>query len=64
MRNANEVIEDLSVKASTDDPQEYKNKFVENRSERRKREQLEKAAARRNRRGVNRVERILSGRVA
>ena len=64
MRNANEVIEDLSVKAGTDGPQDSKVKYVENRSERRKREQLEKAAARRNRRGVNRVERILSGRVA
>ena len=64
MRNANEVIEDLSVKASTDDPQGSKVKYVENRSERRKREQAAKAAGRRNRRGVNRVERIVSGRVA
>lgn len=58
------VIEDLSVKAGTDDPQDSKVKYVENRSERRKREQVEKAAGRRNRRGVNRVERIMSGRVA
>ena len=64
MRNANEVIEDLSVKAGADDPQDSKVKYVENRSERRKREQVEKAAGRRNRRGVNRVERIVSGRVA
>ena len=64
MRNANEVIEDLRVKAGIDDPQDSKVKYVENRSERRKREQLEKAAVRRNRRGVNRVERIVSGRVA
>ena len=64
MRNANEVIEDLSVKAGTDDPQGSKVKYVENRSERRKREQVAKAAERRNRRGVNRVERIVSGRVA
>lgn len=64
MRNANEVIEDLSVKGGTDGPQDSKVKYVENRSERRKREQLEKAAVRRNRRGVNRVERIVSGRVA
>ena len=52
MRNANEVIEDLSVKAGTDTPQDSKVEYVENRSERR------------NRRGVNRVERIMSGRVA
>ena len=64
MRNANEVIEDLSVKGGTDAPQDSKVKYVENRSERRKREQAEKAAGRRNRRGVNRVERIVSGRVA
>ena len=64
MRNANEVIEDLSVKAGTDDPQDSKVKYVENRSERRKREQAAKAAERRNRRGVARVERIVSGRVA
>ena len=64
MRNANEVIEDLSVKAGADNPQDSKVKYVENRSERRKREQAAKAAERRNRRGVNRVERILSGRVA
>ena len=64
MRNANEVIEDLSVNGGTDGPQDSKVKYVENRSERRKREQATKAAGRRNRRGVNRVERIVSGRVA
>ena len=64
MRNANEVIEDLSVKGGTDGPQDSKVKYVENRSERRKREQVEKAAERRNRRGMNRVERIMSGRAA
>ena len=64
MRNANEVIEDLSVKGGTDGPQDSKVKYVENRPERRKREQAAKAAERRNRRGVSRVERIMSGRVA
>ena len=77
MRNANEALSELGeaadltreqlhgvIDAIDADQTQYKNKFVENRSERRKREQVEKAAGRRNRRGVNRVERILAGRVA
>ena len=77
MRNANEALSELGeaadltreqlhgvIDAIDADQTQYKNKFVENRSERRKREQVEKAAGRRNRRGVSRVERILAGRVA
>ena len=77
MRNATEALSELGeaadltrerlhgvIDAIDADQTQYKNKFVENRSERRKREQVEKAAGRRNRRGVNRVERIVSGRVA
>lgn len=77
MRNATEALSELGeaadltreqlhgvIDAIDADQTQYKNKFVENRSERRKREQAAKAAERRNRRGVNRVERIMSGRVA
>lgn len=77
MRNATEALSELGEAADLTREQlhgiidaidayqaQYKNKFVENRSERRKREQAAKAAGRRNRRGVNRVERIMSGRVA
>ena len=77
MRSATEALSELGeaadltreqlhgvIDAIDADQTQYKNKFVENRSERRKREQVEKAAGRRNRRGVSRVERILAGRVA